>query len=254
MRDNVLLSRLRRGEVSVASFLTVPDPFVAELMAQSQMDALIVDTEHSPMSSEQLHGVLTALHPSDSTVIVRVADKSDVYIKQALDLGAEGVLVPGVSSRSDCEAVVASSLYAPRGSRGFGPRRASRLYGSRADYLTRANDNVAVIAMVEDVAGVDAIEEIVTVDGLSAIFVGVGDLAVSMGYILNPGAAEVEEAVSAVARSCASHNVPFGVFTGTEVAARQWISQGALLVTLGSDLGYIDAGIARTRDARANLF
>ncbi|PBC52060.1 hypothetical protein CJ179_01260 [Rhodococcus sp. ACS1] len=253
MRDNTLLARLRRGEVSAASFVTVPDPFVAELMARSQMDALIVDTEHSAMSAEQLQGVLTALHPSDSTVIVRVADKADVYIKHALDLGAEGVLVPGVSSKADCEAVVASSLYAPRGNRGFGPRRASRLYGTRADYLARANDNIAVLAMVENVAGVDVIDEIATVDGLSGLFVGVGDLAVSMGHILDPGAPEVAEAVSVVARSCARHKVPFGVFTGTEAAAKHWISQGATLVTMGSDVGYIDAGIARTRESWATL-
>src|ERR1700752_1819972 len=155
MRDNPLLGRLREGVASVASFITIPDPFTAEVMGAAGVDVLVIDTEHSAMSESQLQAVLTALHPTDAEVIVRLPDNDPAVIGQALDLGAEGVLVPGVRSRADCELAAQSCLYAPKGILGFCPRRASRLHGGRADYLARANDEIAVIAMIEHADALD---------------------------------------------------------------------------------------------------
>jgi 2-keto-3-deoxy-L-rhamnonate aldolase RhmA len=253
MRDNPLLGRLRGGLASVASFITIPDPFTAEVMGAAGVDAVVIDTEHSAMSAAQLQGVLTALHPTEAAVIVRVADNDPAMIGQALDLGAEGVLVPGVRTRADCEAAVRSCFYAPKGIRGFGPRRASRLYGSRADYVARANNEVAVIAMIEHVDALDDLEGIINTDNLSAVFVGTADLAVSMGHLHDLANPAVTQAVTRAAQICIEQRVPFGVFTGNEEAAATWVTRGAQIVTMGSDLQYIDTGIARTRRARAAL-
>jgi 2-keto-3-deoxy-L-rhamnonate aldolase RhmA len=238
----------------VASFLTIPDLFTAEVMGDAGVDVLIIDNEHSAMSETQLHAMLTALHPTEAAVIVRVADNDPAVIGQALDLGAEGVLVPGVRSRADCERAVRSCFYAPKGIRGFGPRRASRLYGGRADYLARANDEVAVIAMIEHIDTLDDLDGVISTDNLSAVFVGTADLAVSMGYLHDLANPAVTQAVTRVAAACLRQQVPFGVFTGNEEAASTWVARGARIVTLGSDLQYLDAGIARTRQARAELF
>jgi 2-keto-3-deoxy-L-rhamnonate aldolase RhmA len=253
MRDNPLLKRLRQGSAAVASFITIPEPFVAEVMGASGVDALVIDTEHSAMSAAQLHTLMTALYPSDAAVIVRVADNDPTLIGQALDLGADGVLVPGVRSRADCELAVRSCFYAPKGTRGFGPRRASRLYGGRADYLARANDEIAVVAMIEHADALDDLEGIVTTENLSAVFVGTADLAVSMGYLNDLANPAVAQAVTRVAQVCITNQVPFGVFTGNEEAAAGWVARGAQIVTMGSDLQYLDAGVARTREARAAL-
>jgi 2-keto-3-deoxy-L-rhamnonate aldolase RhmA len=254
MRDNPLLRRLREGLACVASFITIPDPFTAEVMGAAGVDVVVIDTEHSAMSAAQLHATLTALHPTEAAVIVRVADNDPAVIGQALDLGAEGVLVPGVRSCADCELAVRSAFYAPKGIRGFGPRRASRLYGARADYLARANDEIAVIAMIEHADALDDLDGIITTGNLSAVFVGTADLAVSMGYLHDLANPAVGQAVTRIAKACLGHQIPFGVFTGTEEAAATWVARGAQIVTIGSDLQYLDAGIARTRQARAALF
>jgi 2-keto-3-deoxy-L-rhamnonate aldolase RhmA len=253
MRDNPLLRRLREGVASVASFITIPDAFTAEVMGAAGVDVVVIDTEHSAMSAAQLQTILTALYPTEAAVIVRVADNDSALIGQALDLGAEGVLVPGVRSRADCELAVRSCFYAPKGIRGFGPRRASRLYGARTDYLARANEQVAVIAMIEHADALDDLDGIIATDNLSAVFVGTADLAVSMGYLHDLANPAVGQAVTRIAQACLGHQVPFGVFTGTEEAAVGWVTRGALIVTMGSDLQYLDAGIARTRSARAAL-
>ena len=253
MRDNGLLKTFRDGGRAFAAFLTIPDLIVAEVMASSGVDALVVDTEHSAMSLGQLHGVLTALYPGDPTVIVRVPANDETAIMQALDLGAEGVLVPDVDSAADCEAMVAAAFYPPKGTRGFGPRRASRLHGDRADYLRRVDDQIAAIAMIESPAAVASITEIVKVPGLSGIVLGLADLAVSMGYLHDLGNPAVDEAARAVGAAAQAAGVPFGVFTGTEAAASTWIERGAQLVTLGADLQYLDAGIAASRAAKQRL-
>jgi 2-keto-3-deoxy-L-rhamnonate aldolase RhmA len=254
MRSNPLLKRLREGVASVASFITIPDVFSAEVMGAAGVDVLVIDTEHSAMSAAQLQTILTAVHPTEAAVIVRVANNDPTAIGQALDMGAEGVLVPGVRSRADCESAVQSCFYAPRGIRGFGPRRASRLYGGRTDYLARANDEVAVIAMIEHADALDDLDGIVGTDNLSAVFVGTADLAVSMGHLHDLANPAVAQAITRVAKVCIEHQVPFGVFTGNEDAAASWVTRGAQIVTMGSDLAYLDAGIARTRQARAALF
>ena len=196
---------------------------------------------------------MTALYPSDAAVIVRVADNDPAPIGQALDLGADGVLAPGVRTRAQCELAVRSCFYAPKGTRGFGPRRASRLYGGRADYLARADEEIAVIAMIEHAEALDDLDGIVTTANLSAVFVGTADLAVSMGYLHDLANPAVAQAITRIARACLRHQMPFGVFTGNEEAAATWVTRGARIVTMGSDLQYLDAGIARTRQARAEL-
>jgi 2-keto-3-deoxy-L-rhamnonate aldolase RhmA len=149
---------------------------------------------------------------------------------------------------------VRSCFYAPKGIRGFGPRRASRLYGGRTDYVARADDEVAVIAMIEHADALDDLDGIIGTDNLSAVFVGTADLAVSMGHLHDLANPAVAQAITRVAKVCNEHHVPYGVFTGNEEAAASWVTRGAQLVTMGSDLAYLDAGIARTRQARAALF
>jgi 2-keto-3-deoxy-L-rhamnonate aldolase RhmA len=253
MRDNPLLRRLRDGVASVASFITIPDPFTAEVMGAAGVDVLVIDTEHSAISAAQLQTILTALHTTGAAVIVRVADNNPALIGQALDLGAEGILVPGVRSRGYCELAVHSCFYPPKGIRGFGPRRASRLYGGRADYLARANEEIAVIAMIEHAEALDDLDAIITTENLSAVFVGTADLAVSMGYLHDLANPAVGQAVTRIAHACIGHQIPFGLFTANEEAAATWVTRGAQIVTMGSDLGYLDAGIARTRQARNAL-
>jgi len=187
VRDNPLLKRLREGGASVASFITIPDPFTAEVMGAAGVDVLVVDTETLRDERGPAADHLDGAAPTEAAVIVRVADNDPALIGQALDLGAEGVLVPGVRSRADCELAVRSCFYAPKGIRGFGPRRASRLYGARADYLARANEEIAVIAMIEHADALDDLDGIITTDNLSAVFVGTADLAVVDGIFARFG-------------------------------------------------------------------
>src|ERR1700750_2492593 len=99
MRDNRLLDLLRAGEPAFGTNITIPDPFVVELMGRSGADFVVVESAHSPLSTETVQKMLIALGEGPATRIVRVAAAFDVFIKQALDAGAEGIIVPSVNDR-----------------------------------------------------------------------------------------------------------------------------------------------------------
>ncbi|GAF47602.1 HpcH/HpaI aldolase family protein [Rhodococcus wratislaviensis] len=245
MRENATKHRLVSGEPSLGVSLTISDPFVAEVIGNAGFDFVMIDTEHAPLTVAGLQSILMALRPSVSTTIVRTAANDPTLIKQTLDLGAEGIIVPDVTDRESCLRAVDAARYAPAGSRAFGPRRAARLGGGRAAYLQNANAEILVFAMVEHVDAVENIDEILATPGLDGILVGPADLAVSMGHLHDLSNAEVSAAITRVLEACKRHSFPFGIFAASEPAARNWVERGASFVTIGADIQFLDQGLAR---------
>lgn len=237
---------MRAGDIALGVSLTLTDPIVAEIVGAAGHDFVMIDTQHAPVHPESLQHLLMALRSSRSTTLVRVVSNDPVAIGQALDLGAEGVIVPDVVSADACRAAVSAARYAPAGSRGFGPRRAARLEGGRAAYLSRANEEVGVVAMVEHADAVEHIDEILTTSGLDAVMVGPADLAVSLGHLTDLGNPAVEDAIEVVRAACLRHGVPFGIFAAAEAAARTWAARGAAFMTIGADLQFLDHGLSRS--------
>jgi 2-keto-3-deoxy-L-rhamnonate aldolase RhmA len=247
MRDNRTKQAMLGGGLALGVSLTVPDPFVSEIVGAADFDFVMIDTEHSPIAIDQLQIMLIALRSSLSTTLVRPAANDPVLIKQILDLGAEGLIVPEVDDAASCAAAVAAARYPPRGRRGFGPRRAARLDGGRQAYLARADEEVAVLVMIESAAAVASIDAILKTPGLDGIMVGPADLAASMGHLGDPSHADVRAAIVEVRDACERHRVPFGIFAATEQAAREWAAEGARFMTIGADTQFLDQGLAKTR-------
>jgi 2-keto-3-deoxy-L-rhamnonate aldolase RhmA len=123
--------------------------------------------------------------------------------------------VPGVEDAACCAAAVAAAKYPPVGRRGFGPRRTARLDGGRPAYLARADEEIAVLVMIESADAVADIDAILKTPGLDGIMVGPADLAVTMGHLRNLGHPEVRTAITAVRDASQRQSVPFGIFAGT---------------------------------------
>lgn len=244
MRENRMKRKLRAGEAVIGSVISVPEPFIAEVMGAADFDFLLIDTEHSPFSISELQNVLIALRSSPSPVIVRAPWNDPVAVKQILDLGADGIIFPWINSRGDCEAAVASTKYPPEGLRGFGPRRAFRLSASLDEYARQANEQVMVLAQIERGEAVEQLGEILTTPGLDGVMVGPADLACSLGYTHDRENPAVEAAIRQILDGCLAHGIPFGMFTGTVEKARKWIERGGKIATIGGDVPFIDAGIA----------
>ena len=253
MRANPVKSRIAAGEPAIGSVVSLPEPFVAEMMGAAGFDFIIVDLEHAPLSIHQLQTALIAMRPTESTLIVRAPWNDPVAVKQILDVGAEGVIFPWVNNRAECEQAVAAARYPPEGIRGWGPRRAIRIHGGAADYARTANENVLVLCQIEQGEAVERLDEILTTPGLDGIMIGPADLAWSLGYGHDMENPAVEAAIQRVLDKCREHGVPFGMFTQTAERARKWIGRGGLIATVGGDTAFIDAGIAQAKRDIADI-
>ncbi|MBN9178635.1 MAG: HpcH/HpaI aldolase/citrate lyase family protein [Microbacterium sp.] len=218
-------------------------PLVAEIMAGSGLDWLLVDMEHGPNTLDTVLAQLQAIGGSPAVPVVRVPVGDVVTIKQVLDLGAQNVLVPMVSSAAEAEAIVAAVRYPPRGRRGVGSALARSARWNRVDdYLTNADAYVSVFVQIETAAGVDAAAEIAAVDGVDGVFVGPSDLAASLGLIGQQTHPDVTAGVLRAFKAVRAAGKPVGVNAFDPAVAQSYLDAGASFVLVGADVALLARG------------
>jgi 2-dehydro-3-deoxyglucarate aldolase/4-hydroxy-2-oxoheptanedioate aldolase len=167
--------------------------------------------------------------------VIRVPTGEEGPIKKALDIGADGIIVPMVNSARAAEKVVQLCKYPPVGRRGVGYARAHGYGRTFESYMDRANDTVAVIVQAEHIEAVENIDEIVDVPGVDAVLVGPYDLSASMGKTGQVTDPEVLEAIAQVRTACESAQMSLGIFAGSADAAQPFVQQGYTLIAAGTD-------------------
>lgn len=216
---------------------------VAEICAGAGLDWLLIDMEHSPQSLESVLGQLHAVAAYPVTPVVRVPSADPVVIKQVLDLGAQNVLVPMVSSVAEAEAAVAAAHYPPRGVRGVGAALSRSARWNRvAGYLGDAADHVSLFVQIETAAGVAAADGIAAVDGIDGVFVGPSDLAASMGLLGEQTHPDVRAAVARTCGAVRAAGKPVGVNAFDPAVARSYIDAGAAFVLVDADVALLARG------------
>ncbi|RVC65531.1 4-hydroxy-2-oxovalerate aldolase, partial [Mesorhizobium sp. M00.F.Ca.ET.038.03.1.1] len=182
----------------VGSFAAIPHPVAVEVMASSGLDFLCIDWEHAQISRETIEAMVRAADVHRVPAMVRVPGHAPEAIQAALDSGAQGVLVPRVSTAEQAAMAVKASRYPPLGERGVGPGRAAG-YGYRIpEYLAVANGRIVVAVQVETAEGLASIEAIAAVDGIDLIFVGAGDLSVSIDAVGPAGTDKLNAAIKSI--------------------------------------------------------
>lgn len=227
----------------VGGWVCTGSPLVAEIMAGAGLDWLLVDMEHTPNTLDTVLAQLQAIDGSPATPVVRVPVGDVVTIKQVLDLGAQNILVPMVSSAAEAEDVVAAVRYPPRGRRGVGSALARSARWNRVDdYLANADAYVSVFVQIETAAGVDAAAEIAAVDGVDGVFVGPSDLAASLGRIGQQTHPDVTSGVLRAFEGVRAAGKPVGVNAFDPTAAQSYIDAGASFVLVGADVALLARG------------
>jgi len=218
-------------------------PLVAEICAGSGMDWVLIDMEHAPNGLESVLAQLQAVAAYPVTPLVRVPTSDVVTIKQVLDLGAQNILVPMVSSVDEARAAVEAIRYPPRGRRGVGSALARSARWNRVgDYLADADAYVSLYVQIETAAGVDAAADIAEVDGVDGVFVGPSDLAASMGFLGQQTHPEVTAAVRRTFDAVRGAGKPVGVNAFDPVVARSYLDAGASFVLVGADVVLLARG------------
>lgn len=206
-----LRALLHEPDPVICGFVNIPDPGVAAILGWSGFDVVVMDAEHAPFSLSSARGCVDALLPTPAHAMLRVAANQPTTVKQALDLGVDGILFPMVNDAAEAAAAVRACRYSPEGSRGVGCGPAAQYGASLTDYLEGANSKVAVVVMIETVAGLENAEEIAAVEGLDGILVGPADLAADFGVLGEEDHPKVREAIAKVAE--------ISVNAGTKVGA-----------------------------------
>lgn len=218
-------------------------PLVAEICAGGGLDWLLIDMEHSANSLESTLVQLQAVAAYPSTPVVRVPTADVVIIKQILDIGAQNLLVPMVSSAEQARAVVEAVRYPPRGVRGVGSALSRSARWNRVDdYLASADTHVSLTVQIETAAAVEAAAEIAAVDGVDAIFVGPSDLAASMGLLGQQSHPDVIAAVTRTFDAAHAAGVPVGVNAFDPAVAQTYVDAGADFIAVGADVALLARG------------
>ncbi len=226
-------------------------PLVTEIAAGSGLDWLLIDGEHSANTLESLQVQLQVAAAYPITPVVRVPFNDAVTIKQVLDLGAQNLIVPMVSSADEARAAVAATRYPPQGVRGVGSALARSARWNRVDgYLVDAAQHVSLTVQIETAAAVEAAAEIAAVDGVDAVFVGPSDLSASMGLLGQQTHPDVVAAVERVFGAVHTAGKPVGVNAFDPAAADAYMAAGAAFVAVGADV----ALLARASEALAARF
>src|SRR5215208_4042702 len=175
MRPNRIKQIWRDGKCVTMGWLSVSHGFTAEVMARQGFDALVVDMQHGTTELSNVLPMLQAISQTDTVPVVRVPWNDPATIMKALDLGAYGIIVPLVNTAAEAAQAVAAGRYPPVGIRSSGPVRA--LHYGGADYVTNANDEIIIMAMIETKEGLANLDAICATKGLDAVYIGPADLS-----------------------------------------------------------------------------
>ena len=242
MRENRMRTLWRENQAVVNGWLAIPNSFSAEVMAHQGWDSLTVDMQHGMIDYAAMVTMLQAISTTATVPVVRVPWLEPGILMKALDAGAYGVICPMINSREDAQKLVAYTHYAPRGTRSFGPVRAT-LYGG-ADYAQHANHTVVTFAMIETAQALDRLDDILSVEGLDAIYIGPSDLSLSLGCrpVFDDVDAPVAQAIAHIAERAKAHGVQCGIHNGVPAVAQARVAMGYRFVTLGSDARMLAVG------------
>ena len=234
--------RLAGGELLIGTFVKTPSTMVCEVLAQTQLDVLCLDAEHSPFDRGSLDQCLLACRSGQMPALVRVPALTPEHILNALDCGATGILAPHIDSVEAAKMLAKKSQFGA-GGRGYaGSTRAANYTGKAiARHLQDSADSTVVIAQIEDVEALECIEEIVAVDGIDCFFIGMIDLTVALGAN-SPKDPVVVAAAEAICNAAKAKGRRLGIFVANQEDIGFWRARGVSLFLLSSDHGFILQG------------
>jgi 4-hydroxy-2-oxoheptanedioate aldolase len=271
-RVNRFIETLQKGKPVLGIWCYDHSMRNAAVLADSSLNFIVIDMEHGPLDfpvlGQFLQGMLSRGEANVSlsprvTSIVRLPqngrEQLQFQIKQALDAGVYGLLLPHINTHEEALAAVRASRYPqksgakdfePSGLRGVAPDPAARYWGLPVvDYVARADlwpldpqGEIVLMLQIEEKQGVDNVDSILEVPGISAIFVGPGDLSFSLGFPGDTSAAPVQAAIHKVLAACKKKGVPCAIDTSPE-QVEQRIKEGYQILTIGEDPG-ISKGVA----------
>ena len=250
MRDT-FAERLRRRDRLLAAGVG-SSAVMAELLAAEGFDWLFIDAETLPLGATDVQHMIWAAGADGAAPVVRLNGDDPGLIRQTLDMGAAGVIVPLVRSADQAKRIVNAAKYPPLGERGIAAARVQAYGGVKADFVACANRETAIIVMVEERDGLESVERIAATEGLDGIFVGPGDLSLSLGCFGEPMHERMRDAYRRIAAAARSNGVALGTFPVSREMHDFCSGLAFSFFLCGIDTGWVrGAAAARLQEMRA---
>jgi 2-keto-3-deoxy-L-rhamnonate aldolase RhmA len=230
-------SRIRAGETVVGSFVNLGSALTTEIMGLAGFDWLVLDLEHGAGDETRLLAQLQALTGSGAAALVRVEAIDLPRFIHALDLGADGVLVPRLRSADDARRCAEYCRYA--GARGVARYNRSWHWGHASRGLADADEETVCAVQIETKEALAVVHEIAAVEGVDVLFVGPADLAHALGLQCPPDAPEILELAATVAEAAEGNGKAAGVLVGTIEQLRAYRDAGFRFLGCNSDGGLL---------------
>ncbi|MER3421595.1 MAG: 2,4-dihydroxyhept-2-ene-1,7-dioic acid aldolase [Chloroflexota bacterium] len=237
MRVNTVKAKWREGQATLGGWLSLPCSYSAEIMAHQGFDWLCIDMQHGMIDYPDAVQMLTAISTTDTIPFVRVPWNDPAIIMKVLDAGAYGVIVPLINTRAE-------------GIRSHGANRAILYAGvPNAEYVAKANHEIACIVMIETKQGLENLDDILSVPGLDGVYIGPSDLSFALGLFpkMDSDVPLHMQTVARILEACKRHGKVAGIHTGGPPFSAQKVKEGFQMVTVTSD------GVAMTRGVQAIL-
>ncbi len=254
MTPNHVRKLWSEGKPVLNAWLSIGNPFVAEIIAAQGYDAVTIDQQHGFLGYDALAPMLQTLKANPVTPMVRVPWLSAGDIMKALDAGAIGIICPMINNRAEAEALVSYMRYPPLGQRSMGPTRAVFAHGS--DYGQRADQDVLCFAMIETADGMKNLDDIVATPGLDGVYIGPADLTLGLTGRKYPTGFDREEpemvdAIKTILQKSHKAGIKACLHCGNPAYAAKAVGWGFDLVTLLNDVrllaGAAQASVAQVR-------
>ena len=242
MKQNFVRHKLKRGEASLGTWLTLPDTVAARLMARTGFDWLTVELEHTPVNFETAANSFAIVSASGKVPLARVPVNSIENIKRVLDTGAWGIVVPMVNSREEAEAVVNAARYAPIGQRSIGGQmHAANFETDPSTYYAKANEEILVVVMAEHVKAIEDADEILSVPGIDVVFIGPNDLHNSMGKppTFDSEHKEYVDALKHILKTAKKYGIAPGIHVADAVGGQRRLADGFQFIAVASEAGFM---------------
>ncbi|MAE66094.1 MAG: hypothetical protein CMJ18_17625 [Phycisphaeraceae bacterium] len=249
LRRSIVHERLAKSLPVYCFKSNIPHPMMPELLALGGVHCLWLDCEHFAATSETLSAQVQAARGADVDAVVRVPNGEYALAARMLDNGANGIMYPQVRDPEDVARLVDRTRFAPLGRRGadFGP--AAALYGQVPweDVRRYQNEQVKVLIQIETPEAVERIDEIAAVPGISLLFIGPGDLSITMGLPMDAAAPHVLDAMRRTAEAAQHHGLHWGMPVLDRSHAVRILSMGGRFLTQGGDTSVLLKAVQQLR-------
>lgn len=244
---NTFKRALAEGRQQIGLWSSLCSNYTVEVIAGAGYDWLLLDMEHSPNDLESLLSQLQAAAPYPTHPVVRVPWNDIVMIKRVLDVGAQSILIPYVSTVAEAKNAVAATRYPPTGVRGMGGTTRATRFGRIQGYAKKAQEEICVLVQVETRQALDDLEAICAVEGVDGVFIGPADLHASLGHTGETASAAVLPLMEEAMRRIRKAGRAPGYLSPVEADAKRMLSAGALFVAVGADIGLLARGAEALR-------